>query len=91
MTDADSKLEAEQHGEGHGGHGTSIAAWVACGGVILGSFVTALAMILGSVTFSVLGGAVIVVAALCAPVLSRLGYGEKSDNREITGGPRGVR
>lgn len=87
-------LEAQQRGEPqaeHGGHGTSLAAWVACGGVILGALVVSLALIFGSTALAVAGGALIVVMALMWPVLSRAGYGEKSANREVSGGPRAVR
>lgn len=87
-------LEGQQRGEPtaeHGGHGTSVAAWVACLGVIAGATVVAFGIIFASVTVSVIGAVLIVVMALMGPVLSRAGFGEKSTNREASGGPRAVR
>lgn len=86
--------DAGAHGDGqvvHGGHGTSVAAWVATGGVSLGALVVAISMIFWSLPWIVVGAVVIVLAALAGPVLARAGYGEKTPNREFTGGPRAVR
>lgn len=74
----------------HGGHGTSPAAWAATIGVIVGTFITSVAMIFASVTFIVVGAVVIVLGALAWPVLARAGFGERSHDREVTGGPRSV-
>lgn len=87
-------LQAQQRGEPqaeHGGHGTSVAAWVACLGVIVGATVVAFGLIFGSTTVAVVGAVLIVGMALMGPVLSRAGLGEKSANREASGGPRAVR
>lgn len=75
----------------HGGHGTSLAAWVVCGGVITGAFVVALSMIIGTVTFAFVGGAIIVVSTLAGPVLNRAGFGDHGTNHEVTGQNRAVR
>ncbi len=81
----------EHEQEAHGGHGTSIAAWTATFLVVIGSFVVALGMIFMWVPVIVVGAVVIVLGALAGPVLTRAGYGERSVNREYTGGPRSVR
>lgn len=79
--------EQEVH---EGGHGTSVAAWTATIGVSVGAFIVCLAMIFMWVPVIVVGSVVIVLAALSGPVLARAGYGEKSHDREATGGPRSV-
>ncbi|MFC5382423.1 HGxxPAAW family protein [Aquipuribacter nitratireducens] len=99
MSDTPTRAQQERAGEEHEayvegheyGHGTSVAAWTATGGVMLGSLVVALAMIFYSPVFIVIGAVVAVLAALAGPVLSRAGLGEHSPNREFTGGPRAVR
>jgi multisubunit Na+/H+ antiporter MnhG subunit len=75
----------------HGGHGTSIAAWTATIGIMVGSLVVAIFMIFWSVPMIIVGAAIILLSALAGPVLVRAGYGEKVPNREYTGGPRAVR
>jgi hypothetical protein len=75
----------------HGGHGTSVAAWTATGGVMLGAAIVSVAMIFMWVPVILVGAAVIVLSALAGPVLVRAGYGEKVPNREYTGGPRAIR
>lgn len=83
---------AEHDGQvAHGGHGTSVAAWTATGGVTLGAFVVCLFMIFYSLPMIIVGAGIIVLAALAGPVLARAGYGESNPNREYTGGPRAVR
>lgn len=74
----------------HGGHGTSVAAWVATLGVTFGALVVCVAMIFVVVWLIVVGAAVMVVAALSGPVLARAGYGAKSPVREFTGQARSV-
>lgn len=75
----------------HGGHGTSVAAWTATGGVSLGALVVCIAMIFWSLPVIIVGAAIIVLSALAGPVLVRAGYGAHTANREYTGGPRAVR
>lgn len=83
---------AGNHGQvAHGGHGTSVAAWTATGGVTLGALVVSISMIFWSLTFIVIGAVIIVLAALAGPVLARAGYGAKGDNEEYTGQQRAVR
>ena len=78
-------------------HGMSVAAWVACGGVMLGTLVAAIGLVLapfnlaGGVLVAILGGVIAVAAALAGPVLVRAGYGEHTEIREYTGGPRAIR
>lgn len=75
----------------HGGHGTSMAAWVVTGGVLLGTLLICIAMIFVWVPVIIIGVVVIVASAVAGPVLVRAGYGENVPNREYTGGPRAVR
>ncbi|MGJ7442668.1 HGxxPAAW family protein [Aquipuribacter sp. MA13-6] len=72
------------------GHGTSVAAWTSTIGVSIGAFIVCLALIFMWVPVIVVGAVIIVLAGLSAPVLARAGYGEKSHDREATGGPRSV-
>ena len=86
------RTDVPRDGEGgHGGHGTSVAAWTATLGVTFGALVVCVAMIFVVVWLIVVGAAIIVVAAVSGPVLARAGYGAKSGVRELTGQQRSVR
>lgn len=75
----------------HGGHGTSVAAWVSTLGVTFGALVVAVAMIFVWVPVIIVGVVVIVLAALAGPVLARAGYGAHGPAEEYTGKTRAVR
>ena len=86
------RTDAPHGDEGaQGGHGKSVAAWTATLGVTFGALVVCVAMIFVVVWMIVVGAAIMVLAALSGPVLSRAGYGARSPVREFTGQARAVR
>lgn len=58
-------------------HGKTVAAWVMLLGVVSGSVVAALGLILASTLALVVGAAVIVVGVLVSVVLRMMGLGQK--------------
>jgi len=62
-------------GEAHSNHGNTIAAWTAVGVIMIGAFISSLAVVFATVTMFVVGLVVCVVGVIVGKVLSKAGYG----------------
>ncbi|WP_347042468.1 HGxxPAAW family protein [Brachybacterium nesterenkovii] len=63
-------------------HGRTVAAWLMTVGVVIGSIVAAVGLVLMHTMLMVVGGAVIVATILLSVVLRALGMGQKRRDRE---------
>jgi multisubunit Na+/H+ antiporter MnhG subunit len=64
-------------GEAHSNHGNTIAAWTAVGVIMIGAFISSLAVVFATVTMFVIGIVVCVLGVIVGKVLSKAGYGAK--------------
>lgn len=87
-TDAREAREVEAHA---GGHGHSIAAWVAVGTVMLGSLVASVAVVLALIWLFVVGAVIVVVGAILGKVLHGMGFGEQPTQEPASSRDQGVR
>ena len=98
QTDAGSRAADQVRTDRHeaaqahsGGHGHSMASWVAVGVVMLGCLVMSIAVVAALVWLFVVGAVVVVVGMVLGKVLHGMGFGEKGSQQSPTTTNQGVR